>query len=216
MNKQVIVAVTAVGLLGAFALAAWIYQGQRAEEFEGIAKESPSILEPAHAMTQGAEDARVTIVEFFDPACETCAALARPVHQLMQAHAGRVRLVLRYAPFHPGSDGVVKMLEAARNQDKYWETLDLMFASQSLWASHHQPKPELLWQLLPRAGVDVNKLRSDVGSAALDALVRQDVADARTLGVRKTPTYFVNGKPLPSFGFTQLRELVESEIAANY
>ena len=47
-------------------------------------------------------------------------------------------------------------------------------------------------------------------------IVRQDMADAKTLGVRRTPTFFVNGKPLPSFGLPQLQTLVEAEIATNY
>jgi protein-disulfide isomerase len=47
-------------------------------------------------------------------------------------------------------------------------------------------------------------------------LIKQDLADAKTLNVRKTPGFFVNGKPLSSFGYNQLKELVEAEIRANY
>ena len=47
-------------------------------------------------------------------------------------------------------------------------------------------------------------------------IIQQDLADAKTLNVRKTPGFFVNGKPLPSFGYKQLQELVESEINAYY
>lgn len=47
-------------------------------------------------------------------------------------------------------------------------------------------------------------------------LIKQDLADAKTLNVRKTPGFFVNGKPLPRFGYNQLKKLVESEIRANY
>jgi protein-disulfide isomerase len=47
-------------------------------------------------------------------------------------------------------------------------------------------------------------------------LIQQDLADAKTLNVRKTPGFFVNGKPLPSFGYKQLQKLVESEIKKNY
>lgn len=216
MNRTVIVVGASVLMLAIFFVGTWVYKGRQAAEVEALAKKTASVLEPAHAMTRGPDDARVTIVEFFDPACETCAAFAEPVHKLMEIHAGRVRLVLRYAPFHQGSDQVVKMLEAARKQGLFWQALDLMFATQSLWASHHEPKPQLLWELLPRAGLDMERLRKDVASPALDAIVRQDLADAATLGVRKTPGYFVNGKPLPSFGFRQLRNLVEAEIAANY
>jgi len=47
-------------------------------------------------------------------------------------------------------------------------------------------------------------------------LIKQDLADAKTLNVKKTPGFFVNGKPLTSFGYNQLQELVESEIKENY
>jgi protein-disulfide isomerase len=46
--------------------------------------------------------------------------------------------------------------------------------------------------------------------------IEQDLADANSLNVRQTPEFFVNGKPLPSFGYDQLKELVETEIQANY
>jgi len=47
-------------------------------------------------------------------------------------------------------------------------------------------------------------------------IIQQDLADAKTLNVRKTPGFFVNGKPLPSFGYEQLQELVESEMRKYY
>ena len=47
-------------------------------------------------------------------------------------------------------------------------------------------------------------------------LIEQDLADAKTLNVRKTPEFFVNGKPLPSFGYDQLIKLVGTELQANY
>ena len=47
-------------------------------------------------------------------------------------------------------------------------------------------------------------------------LIQQDLADAKTLNVRKTPGFFVNGKPLSRFGYQQLQELVESEINKYY
>lgn len=216
MNQKTVVIASSLALLAAFALAAWWFQGHEAERVEAVAEESATTLVPESAMTFGPPDARVTIVEFFDPACETCAMFHKPVKDLVEAHPGQVRLVLRYAPFHQGSEEVVKILEASRAQDKYWETLDLLFASQSRWASHHAPRPDLIWQFLPMVGVDVDRIRADVGGFAMDDLVKRDLADAATLGIRKTPGFLVNGKPLPSFGFAQLQTLVESEIAAHY
>ena len=69
-----------------------------------------------HSPIFGPANAPVTIVEFFDPACETCRAFYPMVKNLMKQYPNDVRLVLRYAPFHQGSDQVVKLLEAAKRQ----------------------------------------------------------------------------------------------------
>ncbi|MGM0655581.1 MAG: DsbA family protein, partial [Thermodesulfobacteriota bacterium] len=126
------------------------------------------------------------------------------------------KLVLRYAPFHHGADGFVKILEAAGNQGKYWETLSVMFKTQSMWASHSNYRPERLWKFLPEAGLDIEQLKKDMNDPALDDIIAQDLADATTLNVRKTPGFFVNGKPLEPFGSKQLIRLITSELDKNY
>ena len=91
-----------------------------------------------------------------------------------------------------------------------------MYKTQSEWASHHNPQPDLIWKFLPYAGLDLEKIRKDMNDPEIEKLVKQDLADAKALDVRKTPGFFVNGKPLPSFGYKQLQELVESEIKEYY
>jgi len=216
MKKRTVLLLSAVVLLIAFAAGTWWYQGRQAEKIGTLARESSSTLEPDHAIRIGSESARVVIVEFFDPACETCAVFHRHVKDLMAFKGDKVRLVLRYAPFHKGAPEVVKMLEAARKQGKYWETLEVLFASQSHWTSHHVVKPERIWPLLTRVGLDLERVRADMKDPALDALIEQDLADAATLGIGKTPGFLVNGKPLTSFGVQQLWQLVEAEIEDNY
>jgi protein-disulfide isomerase len=110
----------------------------------------------------------------------------------------------------------VLILEAARRQGRFRETLEVMYETQPQWASHHQPHPERIWQFLPRAGVDVEQIREAMQDPDLMAIVEQDLADGRALGVRKTPQFFVNGKPLLQFGRTQLKTLLDSEVAAQY
>ena len=181
-----------------------------------MAEKNAELFVRDHSPTLGSDDAKVFIVEFMDPACETCAAFAPFIKQIMAANPGKIKLVLRYAPFHDGADNFVKILEAARMQGKYWETLDVMFKSQGVWASHHNYQPQRLWGFLPRAGVDVEQIKKDMHDPAIAKIIAQDMADVKTLNVQKTPGYFVNGKPLQVFGYRQLQHLIQSELDAQY
>ncbi|OGR05560.1 MAG: disulfide bond formation protein DsbA [Deltaproteobacteria bacterium RIFOXYD12_FULL_50_9] len=214
--RYIIFIVAAISLVFAFVFASSFYKGQQAQKIGGMAKERAEIFVRPHSQTYGSDDAKVYLIEFMDPACETCSAFFPFVKQIIAANPGRIKLVLRYAPFHDGADYFVKILEAAKKQGKYWETLDVMYATQPYWASHHKPNPELIWQFLPKAGLDLEKIKEDMNDPAIRQLIEQDLADAKTLGVTKTPGFFVNGKPLQTFGDTQLIELIDSEIRANY
>jgi protein-disulfide isomerase len=216
MKKQLLVWSAGVVLLAVFGAAALIHNKQEANELSDAAYENASLLVRDYSPVKGDPDAKVTIVEFFDPACETCRAFYPFVEQLMEANPGKINLVLRYTPFHDGSDYVVKILEASRKQDKFWETLQATFASQPAWASHGQSQPERLWSYLERTGLDIEKAKKDMHSSAITDRIRQDMTDARQLQVTKTPGYFVNGKPLVRFGYEQLQELVESEVTNQY
>jgi len=215
MKRWQIVALAAVALLGAFVLARVLFVDRQRGALSELARSQAVALVRAHSPTLGAPDAKVVIVEFLDPGCETCRVFDPLVKQLIAAHPGKIKLVVRYAPLHDGADQMVAVLEAARRQGKYWETLRLMYDAQPYWASHHHPQPELMWQFLPQAGLDMERLRRDAGDPEIARLIQQDVADARALGVTKTPGFFVNGRPLAVFGWEQLQAMVEAELRAN-
>jgi protein-disulfide isomerase len=217
MNQQRFLFGAAVGgLVAAFVIGAVVYRQQRTEQLSFMAQQSFTTFVRPHSQVLGAADAKVYLVEFTDPACETCAAFSPMVKNLMAAHPNQIKLVVRYAPFHPGSDGVVRVLHAATLQGKFWEALEIMYKSQPAWASHHQPQPELLWGFLAQGGIDLERLNKDVQSPEIAKAVQQDLADAQALGVTKTPGFFVNGKPLVQFGYPQLEELVKAELALSY
>ncbi len=203
-------------LVLAFVFGSNYYKEQQSKKYGFMAEENAELFVRDHSATLGSEDAKVYIVEFMDPACETCAAFAPFVKQIMAANPGKIKLVIRYAPFHDGADNFVKILEAARMQGKYWETLDVMFKSQNVWASHHNYQPERLWEVLPRAGVDIEQIKKDMHDPAIAKIIEQDMADVKALNVQKTPGYFVNGKPLQVFGYRQLQQLIQSELDAKY
>jgi protein-disulfide isomerase len=216
MNKQMQVPIIGGLILIIFAIAVVIYNDKKATELSETANKNASLLVRDYSPTFGDPNAKVTIVEFFDPACGTCKAFHPFVKQLMAANPGKVNLVMRYAPLHKGSDFVVKLLEATRLQNKFLEALEATYASQDTWASHHNPQPDKLWRILAAAGIDIAKARDDMASQTIAKRVQQDISDGRQLQVTKTPGFFVNGKPLIEFGSKQLQQLVDSEIRSNY
>lgn len=216
MKKQNIASISIVFLMASFFIGVYIYDNQQSKKYGFMARENAATFVREHSQTLGSDDAKVYLVEFTDPACETCSAFHPMVKALMAANPGKIKLVLRYAPFHHGADYAVKILEAAKKQGRYWETLELMYGAQSYWTRHHEVQPELLWKILPKAGLNVEKIRADMNHPDIAKIIKQDLEDAKALNVRKTPGYFVNGKPLARFGYKQLKELVASEIRENY
>lgn len=215
MKKQVVI-FSGIFLVLLFVLGGYLYKSQQEKKLGFLAQEHAEIFVRQHSPTLGSDGAKVYLVEFMDPACETCSAFSPFVKKLMADNPDRIKLVLRYAPFHDGADYFVRILEASKKQGKYWETLEAMYQSQPFWASHHNPQPELIWRFLPSAGLDLEKIRTDMNDPAIEQIIAQDLADAKTLNVTKTPGFFVNGKPLVNFGDIQLRQLLEAEIATQY
>ncbi len=211
MNKKWIVLSTVVAVVLTFAAGVMVFKSRSGQELARSAQDHGEALVRAHSPIYGNPAAKVTIVEFFDPSCETCRAFYPIVKNIVDASFGQVRLVVRYAPLHQGSDTAVKILEAARLQGKYWEAVERALASQHLWASHDNPRPELIWGMLGDLSLDTTKAKSDADSAAIADLLRQDVADMQRLKVDRTPGFFVNGMPLTEFGVAQLKTLVEQE-----
>jgi protein-disulfide isomerase len=212
MKRKYLFAGTLIVLALIFIAGMFAYNDKKEQEANKIAEANRTALLRMHSPTLGKADAPVVIVEFLDPACETCRAFYPMVKQMMAANPDKIRLVLRYAPFHKGSDKVVAVLEAARKQGKFWQALEALLATQADWSPHHTPQMELVWKHLEGLGLNMEQLAFDMTSPEIERVIAQDIEDARTLNVTKTPEFFVNGKPLPSFGFRQLSELVEQAL----
>lgn len=211
-NKISLVIGAVIILIGLFIALKQIYQKQQSETLSSMAKMDMGKFVPEYSPKLGTSTPKVYLVEFLDPECESCREFYPYVKMLMQEYDGYIQLVIRYAPFHPNARFAVKILEASRKQGKYWETLETILRYQPQWGSHHHPKPELIWNYLPEAGVDVEKIRKDMEDPAIEEIIARDVQDGSDLGVRATPTFFVNGRPLERFSYEALKELVQSEM----
>jgi protein-disulfide isomerase len=216
MSKRALVIATALIAIVGFGLAGYFYRQSATEENVAAAlPEGGTTLIRPNSPVMGPAQARVTIVEFFDPACESCRAFYPVVKQIMAEHGNSVRLVLRYAPLHDGSEEAVRILEAARLQGKFQPVLEALLEAQPVWASHGSPNIARAWDAAGRAGLDVERARKEINLPGINAIIRQDIADMKAVNLRGTPTFYVNGKPLPSFGRQQLENMVRSEVVAS-
>jgi protein-disulfide isomerase len=215
-NKSVIALLAGVVLLSVFAAGVYVYNANEAKKLSELVKGTDTVLVRPHSPTQGSKEAKVVLVEFFDPACETCREFYPHVKDIVRESRGKVRLVMRYAAFHQGSDEAVKILEATRKQGLYWQSLDAALKEQPVWASHARPEPQLIWEILFGGGLNIAQAKQDAASPEIAKLLAQDMADVQALNVRQTPSFFVNGRALKNFGLEELKTLVADEIKAQY
>jgi protein-disulfide isomerase len=215
-NQKTFVAVSVAALLVAILAVSVIFLGKQDESSQPGDDGRLAALASEHSPTLGNPRAKVHIVEFLDPACGTCAMFYPMVKQWLTEAPDQLRLSVRHIAFHTGADYVVKILEASRNQDKYWQTLEALLASQSQWAINHVVRPDRVLPAIASVGLDVDQLMADMNGVEVLARIEQDKKDAILLKVSATPEYFVNGRPLPSFGQQQLLDLVREELQKAY
>jgi len=210
-QNRAVAAVVAVLVIGIVA-ATYLYQSDGAQSSQGGAPARQAALASKHSPTVGDPDARVHIVEFLDPACGTCALFYPMVKQWIAEMPGDIRLSVRHVAFHSGADYAVKILEASRKQDKYWQTLEALLGSQQQWVQNHTVQPDRIAPVIASVGLDMEQLMADMNSVEVMQRIEQDKNDSVFLKVSATPEYFVNGRPLPSFGQQQLADLVREEL----
>lgn len=211
-NKKILIVASICVFALIFFFANHFYKANERKVLSFMAKENASTFVRDYSPSMGSDNASVYLVEFLDPECEACSAFYLYVKKLVEQYDGEVKHVVRYSPFHQNSVFVVKLLEAARKQGKFWETLELVFNYQPQWASHHDPKPDLLWTYLPQIGLDIERVKKDIEDPQIAKNLEQDIQDGKALNVKATPTFFINGRQLELLDFESLRKEIEIEL----
>lgn len=212
ISRPKILVFVAALVIGVVAIVLTWSRAPEKEPGDPQAAQTAAILIRPHSPVIGPPEAPVTIVEFFDPSCEACRAFHPYVKQLLADFPGKLRVVIRYAPFHEGSDEAVAILEAAREQGRFEQVLEALLQAQPQWAAHGAPNLALAWNVASNAGLDTAPPRREVALERARQILKQDVADLNAVGVEKTPTFYVNGRPLSRFHPDELRRLVQQEV----
>lgn len=221
MNRRTLVLGASTLGFAAFAAGSWYVQDRRAREAAAEAAARAAALPDLNAVllrptapSFGRADAPVTLVEFFDPSCEACRAFHPVLTELRQEFPDQLRIVMRYAAFHQGSDEAVAILEAARRQNLFEPVLNALLEAQPSWALHDGPRLDIAWSIAEARGMDISTRGIELRSPGTVAILAQDSADIEALGVRATPTFYLDGAPLGQVRFQSLTEAVRAAVAA--
>jgi len=163
-------------------------------------------LPPGTSPTKGPADASITIVEFSDYQCPFCARSEPLVKEALAAYPTQARLVYKHFPLtsiHPQAMTAALAAVAAQQQGKFWEMHEKLFANQ------HNLAPEQIKQYAGEIGLNLAKFEADMQSDQVKAQVQEDVQLAQRVGVRGTPTIFVNGKIVQNRSLDGFKEIID-------
>jgi len=139
--------------------------------------------------------APVTIVEFADFKCPNCRLAAPILRQVAQKYGNKVKIIFRNFPVestHPGATRLAEIAYCADRQGRFWPMHDLLYAEQDTLIPV-LPRAEVQ-RLAEKTDLDLKQLWSCLGSPAAAIAVNRDYSDGFGVGLRGTPTWFVNGK----------------------
>ena len=170
---------------------------------------TPVAIELQDAPVRGPQEAPITVVEFSDFQCPFCARVSPTIHQLVKQYPGQVKWIFKHflLGFHPDALLAHQAALAAGEQGKFWAMHDLLFAHQRAL------KREDLIQYAKQLGLDRDRFLDALDSGKYRTIVEQDKAEGARLGVRGTPTFFINGRRLVGAQpFSAFASLIEKEL----
>ena len=157
------------------------------------------------AISRGSPAAPVWIVEYVDLQCAVCRMGSAKIERFMERFPGRVYLQERLHPLAGHAHGMTAALYArcAARQGKYWEFTRAVFAQQTVWSDVSDVRPYLR-RYASEAGLNPRALEACAGDPAARRALEEETKKANSIGVRMTPTYFINGRM--AAGIAQLED----------
>lgn len=180
-----------------------------------IPADAPPGAQPPHI--SGSPTAQVTIEEFADFQCGSCAAAHPVMNEIKSIYGSKIRFIFRNFPLaipaHDKADEAALAVEAAGMQSKFWDMQNIMFVNQKGWST--SKSYEEMWKgYAVSIGLDVEKWERDRRGFAARARVNADVDRGKALGITSTPSLFINNVPVT---FTELKvanikPLIDAEL----
>lgn len=157
----------------------------------------------------GPSDAKITMVEFSDFECPYCSRAVKNMQEIMAAYPKDIKLIYKQFPLsmHPHAQLAATASLAAKDQGKFWEMHNIMFAN------FRKLSRENILGWAKEIGLDVNKFQADLDSGKYKKIIDKDLADGESSGVYGTPAFFINGKLYNGpVELAQLKPILDAEL----
>ena len=176
-----------------------------------VAPESPVFyISTNDQPSLGSAKAPVTIIAFIDYQCPSCAAMYQNLERLVKEYGDKVRVVARDFPLNQHTEAfkAAEAGEAAREQGRYWEYVQVLLRNQSALGV------DKLKSYAIEIGLDRTRFDSGLDSGKFAELVQQDVEEGMKLGLKATPTLFLNGRRISVKSYEDLKARVDALLTA--
>lgn len=160
------------------------------------------------APSKGPADAPVMIAVFTDFQCPYCAKLAKIIDEAFKKNPEKVRVAFKNFPLrmhryaHPAAAAAL----AAEKQGRFWEFHDRLFEN------YKELNPEKIKEIAQGLGLDWERLEKEMKEGAISAAIRRDMSEGRKVGVRGTPTVFINGRILRDKSLAGFQAAIDREL----
>jgi len=164
---------------------------------------------------KGAEEAKVTIVEYSDFQCPFCKRATDMLPQILEQYKGKVKLVFKQFPLpsHPWAmdAAIASVCAYQQGNDNFWEFHDMVFEKQKEITV--EKSKEQFKTYAKEVGLDQGKFEACFGSQEIASRVESEIKEGQSVGVNSTPTFIVNGMPVPGANAEGLKAAIEASLA---
>lgn len=173
--------------------------------------------EPAHVL--GPADAPIRIEEFGDFECPPCGMFHPILEQMHTEFGDKLQITFRefpLVPTHQHALAAASAAEAAGLQGKFWEMHDLLYEHQGEWKKEFDVRP-VFEGYAKQIGLDVERYKRDVNGDLVAQRIFADGKRGHSLGVKGTPTVFMNGREVPfeNLPAEKLRVVIQNELRSS-
>jgi protein-disulfide isomerase len=164
------------------------------------------------APVKGSGDAKVTIVEYSDFQCPFCSKASKTIAELEKKYGSKVRIAFKNfpLPFHSQARIAAEAAQCVKAQDPklFWKMHDAMFEDQT------KLDKDNLIATAKKIGAKEADFKTCLESTPHKAIIDADMAEGQKLGIKSTPTFFINGKLVSGAQPTEVfTEVIDEELA---